>query len=228
MTSPALLASAVHRHGWSFLPNQVLPPLLANTVVGAILYTGYLQTLGMFHEPALLATKRIDPLPPPTATLAAGFIAGSIQSLVAAPLDALQVRFQSREFIDGRYKNMWQYAYRKTREIGARGIFAGWTLSLARDACGNAAFFATFEYVKGQAFYSFVSNIYGHYGKLTGFQKDVLRAQEGRNSKAGNPVIRPHYLLEPAFLALAGVAASVVQAVIQYPISRVQEIHYGR
>merc|ERR1711977_703642 len=83
MTSPALLASAVQRHGWSFLPNQVLPPMLANTVVGAVLYTAYLQTLGKLHEPSARPTKRVDPLPPPSKTLAAGFIAGSIQSLLA-------------------------------------------------------------------------------------------------------------------------------------------------
>ncbi|KAH9826583.1 mitochondrial carrier protein [Teratosphaeria destructans] len=228
MTSPALLASAVKQHGWSFIPNQILPPLMANTLIGAVLYTAYLQTLGLFHEPAMRATKRIEPLPPPSATFAAGFIAGSLQSVVAAPLDALQVRFQSREFVAGKYRNMWQYANMKIREIGTRGIFAGWTLSLLRDSFGNAAFFGVFEYVKGQCFYSFVSNLYGHWGNLTGFQKDVIQAQQRDGKAAGSPVIRPHYLLEPTFLALAGVAASVVQAAILHPVSRIQEIHYGR
>ncbi|KAK5133476.1 hypothetical protein LTR08_007718 [Meristemomyces frigidus] len=225
MSSPALLASAVHHHGWTFLPNQVLPPLLANTVVGAVLYTAYLQTLSLMHAPSARATKRVDPLPPPSATFAAGFIAGSIQSLMAAPLDALHVRFQAKDITNGTYQNLWSYGFRKTKEIGMRGIFAGWTLSFLRDACGNAAFFATFEYVKGQAFYSFVSSYYGTFGRLAGSQKSALKAQEGT---AGHSVITPHYMLEPAFLALAGVAASVVQATIQYPISRVQEIHYGR
>ena len=225
MSSPALLASAVHQHGWSFLPNQVLPPLLANTVVGAVLYTAYLQALSLMHEPSARATKRVDPLPDMRTTFAAGFIAGSIQSLIAAPLDALQVRFRAKDMLAGKYKNMWAYGFHKTKEIGARGIFAGWTLSFLRDACGNAAFFATFEFVKGQAFYSFVSHYYGTFGRLTGSQKSSLQAQEGN---AGNSVITPHYMLEPAFLALAGVAASVVQAVIQYPVGQIQEIHYRR
>ncbi|EMC97886.1 hypothetical protein BAUCODRAFT_66546 [Baudoinia panamericana UAMH 10762] len=229
MTSPALLASAIHRHGWSFLPNQVLPPLMANTVVGAVLYTAYLQTLGLLHEPSARATKRTDPLPPPTHTFAAGFVAGAFQSVVAAPLDALQIRFQANEFLSGKYENMWQYAWRKTREIGARGIFAGWSLSLVRDSFGNAVFFSTFEYIKGQAFYSFVSNWYGTYGSLTGFQKDVLRSQRNKDgSQVTSPAITPHYMIEPTFILLAGVAASVAQALIQYPISRIQEVHYGR
>ncbi|KAK0254927.1 hypothetical protein LTR91_022517 [Friedmanniomyces endolithicus] len=228
MLSPALLASAVYRHGWSFLPNQVLPPLMANTIIGATLYTSYLQALGFLHEPSARATKRADPLPSPINTFTAGFIAGSIQSLIAAPLDALQVRFHATEFVGGKYRNMWQYAYLKSREIGIRGVFAGWSLSLVRDSFGSAVFFSTFEYIKGQAFYSFVSNYYGHYGKLTGSQQDALRAQGKGNAMAGNPVITPHYMLEPSFILLAGVAASLAQAVIQYPVSRIQDIHYGR
>jgi hypothetical protein len=227
MTSPALLASAVRHNGWLFIPNQVLPPLLANTTIGAVLYTSYLQTLGLIHEPSAQATKRTDPLPPLSATLAAGFVAGTIQSLVAAPLDALQTRFHATEFMAGKYKHMWQYAYLKTREIGLRGIFAGYSLSLLRDSFGNAVFFSTFEYVKGQAFYGFVSRWYGDYGSLTGAQKDVIRSQ-GSGGVAGRPVIRPHYLMEPAFILLAGVSASVAQALIQYPIGRVQDVHYGR
>ncbi|KAK0263567.1 hypothetical protein LTR35_017544 [Friedmanniomyces endolithicus] len=228
MLSPALLASAVYRHGWSFLPNQVLPPLMANTIIGATLYTSYLQALGFLHEPSARATKRADPLPSPINTFTAGFIAGSIQSLVAAPLDALQVRFHATEFVGGKYRNMWQYAYLKTGEIGVRGVFAGWSLSLVRDSFGSAVFFSTFEYIKGQAFYSFVSNYYGHFGKLTGSQQDALRAQGKGSTTASNPVITPHYMLEPGFILLAGIAASVAQAAIQYPVSRIQDIHYGR
>ncbi|KAK5679495.1 hypothetical protein LTS10_008313 [Elasticomyces elasticus] len=234
LLSPALLFSAVRSQGWSFLPNQVLPPLLANTVVGATLYTTYLQTLGLLHEPSARATKRTDPLPPPVDTFAAGFVAGSVQSLVAAPLDALQVRFHASELQSGRYGNMWHYAYHKTREIGVRGVFAGWSLSLVRDSLGSAVFFSAFEYVKGQVFYSFVSQWYGHFGKLTGAQQEDLRAQQGigatgkDGAMASNPVIRPHYMLEPSFILLAGIFASITQALIQYPVSRIQDIHYGR
>jgi len=198
---------------------------MANAFVGAILYTTYLTTLGLLHEPALRATKRVDPLPSLSTTFTAGLAAGSIQSFVAAPLDALQVRFQARELMERKYRNMWHYGYAKIRSIGFRGIFAGFSLSFVRDAFGNAAFFATFEFIKGQVFYSFLSNFYGHYGKLTGLQKDMIRAEKdtGRNA-----VIQPHYLIEPSFLGLAGVAASVVQAAIQYPIGRIQDVHYGR
>lgn len=225
MTSPALLAHAIRTYGWGFIPNQVLPPLLANTAVGAVLYTSYLNTLGLLHEPSSRATKRVYPPPPLSTAFKAGAIAGGIQSLIAAPLDALQVRFQAAEMMEGKYRNMWQYALSKTSEIGVRGVFAGWSLSFIRDSLGFGAFFAAFEYVKGQCFYSFVSSVYGFYDKLSSFQKTKIAGQE---STPGRPEIRPHYMLEPTFILLAGAAASISQSVIQHPITRVQEVHYGR
>ena len=225
MTSPALLASAISQHGWSFIPNQVLPPLIANTAVGAVLYTAYLQTLGLMHEPSSRATKRVYPPPSPQVSFTAGFLAGSIQSVIAAPLDALQVRFQSTEMLRGKYSNMWHYAFRKTKEIGARGIFAGWTLSFIRDSLGAGVFFAAFEYIKSQSFYGFVSRYYGQFRQLSEVQQESISAQR---SQTGRPGIRPHYMVEPTFLLLAGIAASIAQSFIQHPLSRIQEIHYGR
>jgi hypothetical protein len=227
MTSPAILASAVKSHGWSFIPNQVLPPLLANTAVGAILYTAYLNMLGILHEPSSRATKRVYPPPPITTTFTAGFLAGGIQSVVAAPLDALQVRFQAAEMMQGKYKNMWQYATSKTHDIGLRGVFAGWTLSFVRDSVGFGAFFAAFEFVKGQCFYSFVSSYYGIYDRLSLSQQSRVDNQTS-TGPSGRPEIKPHYMLEPTFLLLAGAAASIAQSVIQHPITRIQDVHYGR
>lgn len=225
MTSPAMLAHAVKHYGWSFIPNQVLPPLVANTMVGAVLYAGYLQTLATIHAPSALATKRVYPPPSFGTTFSAGFIAGSIQSILAAPVDALQVRFQATELMQGKYKHMWQYAYVKTREIGARGVFAGWSLSFLKDSFGYGFFFGIFEYVKAQSFYAYVSNYYGEYGNLSLSQQAHIDRQA---DLTGNPLIKPHYMLEPTFIALAGVMASLAQQTISHPLSRVQDVHYGR
>jgi hypothetical protein len=221
-----LLASAVKQHGWAFLPYQVLPPLLANTAVGAVLYTAYLQTLSLLHHPSSLDVKRVYPPPSFGTCFSAGFIAGSIQSVLAAPLDALQVRFQSTEMIAGKYKHMWEYGLLKTKEIGARGIFAGWSLSMLRDSFGAGVFFATFEYVKSQSFYNFVSHYYGTWSNLSNIQRASISIQQEQSGT--RPVIVPHYMVEPSFLLLAGAAASISQAVIQHPLGRIQEIHYGR
>ncbi|KAL8936721.1 MAG: hypothetical protein Q9216_004789 [Gyalolechia sp. 2 TL-2023] len=215
MSSAGLLAHAVRTYGWGFIPNQLLPPLLANTSVGAILYTSYLQILGRLDKPSAELTKRVYPPPPPTKTFAAGSAAGAIQSVVAAPLDALSVRFRPTDMLDGRvYRSMWQYGYLKTREIGVRGILAGWSLSFVKDSLGYGFFFATFEYIKSQSYYAFVTRYYGDLNRwyLPGDNHDR--------------VIRPHYAIEPSFLLVAGMAASVAQQIIHHPISLVQDIHY--
>ena len=228
-------------HGWDFIPNQVLPPLLANITyvcqglcdiafrlliyhsVGAVLYTSYLQTLALLHEPSGLSTKRIFPPPDPRHTFAAGFIAGSIQSIVAAPLDALQVRFKTSDMLEGRYQNMWHYAFQKLKSIGLRGVFAGWSLSFLKDSWGCAIFFSTFEYVKAQSYYGFVTRWYSRAGKEIPKKANT----DGRNVDE-RPVIVPHYMIEPMFILFAGMAASVTQQLIQYPLSGIQDIHYSR
>ncbi|KAL8900147.1 MAG: hypothetical protein Q9192_001232 [Flavoplaca navasiana] len=214
MSSAGLLTHAVRTHGWAFIPNHIIPPLLANVGVGAILYTTYLQTLGRLHEPSAESVKRVYPPPSPNKTFAAGCAAGAIQSVVAAPLDALSVRFRPSDILGGRYKSMWQYGYVRTKEIGMRGVLAGWSLSFAKDTLGYGLFFATFEYVKAQSYYAFITRYYGSLNPWNLLEDD------------GNRIIRPHFAIEPSFLLLAGIAASIAQQLIQHPISLVQAIHY--
>ncbi|EXJ91666.1 hypothetical protein A1O3_00216 [Capronia epimyces CBS 606.96] len=225
-TTPGILAHAIKHYGWRFIPEQLLLPLTANVAVGAALYTSYLHILGRLHEPSAHATKTVFPPPPPTATFAAGFAAGTLQSVLAAPWDALQVRFEQR---GEKYQNktMWQYCRGKLHEIGLRGIFAGWGISFLKDSFGSGIFFSTFEYVKAQGYYSFVR---WYYGALGGADVDMLAHKRGTAATESQPtaVIRPHYALEPAFLMLAGMTASVTQQVVLYPLSTFQTLHYER
>ncbi|KAL2007162.1 hypothetical protein VTN00DRAFT_8600 [Thermoascus crustaceus] len=222
-TTPGLLAHAVRTYGWRFIPDQVLPPLLANAGVGAVLYTSYLQVLSALHEPTSQGVKRVYPPPRFSETFAAGFVAGTVQSIVAAPLDALQVRLRTKDMLEGHYSNMWQYGRYKLQEIGIRGIFAGWSLSFFRDSVGYAIFFSCFEYIKSQAYYSFITR---YYAPL--HPHSVQRMPSPGTSDSGVPLIKPHYALEPCFLMLAGIAASVAQQVVQYPLSVLQKLHVGR
>jgi hypothetical protein len=201
--------------------------MLANVTVGAVLYTSYLQSLARFYEPSAYAAKRMYPPPDPRHTAAAGAVAGAVQSLVAAPLDALQVRFKTNEMLEGRYKDMWHYAHAKLKSIGPQGVFAGYGLSLTKDAIGCALFFSTFEYVKAQAYYSFLTRYYGGLDATTlfGLQKRTPVIDLGPSNK---PTIRPHYLMEPTFLLLAGVTASIAQQLVAHPLHRIQDVHYGR
>ncbi|KAG9545540.1 hypothetical protein KCU71_g15603, partial [Aureobasidium melanogenum] len=227
MTTPGILVYAVQTHGWSFIPNQVLPPLLANVTVGAVLYTSYLGALGLYYEPASHSSKRIYPPAPLSSTFAAGFSAGAFQSIVAAPLDALTIRFKTTDLTQGTYKNMWDYASRKLQTIGARGAFAGWGLSFVKDSFGYGLFFGAFEFIKSQCFYEYVSHWYSRYGILSMFHKNQIELQRVSDQQE-RPVIKPHYLMEPSFILLAGATASVLQHAVAHPLTQIQELHFQR
>jgi hypothetical protein len=232
-TTPGVLASAVRNQGWSVIPQQVMPPLIANVGVGAVLYTSYLHILGTLHEESGRATKRVYPPPAPQHTFTAGLIAGGIQSVIAAPLDALQARFDHRDLMpvdgNGKPRSMWSFGAAKLREIGLRGIFAGWGLSFAKDGLGSAVFFSTFEYVKAQGYYRFVT---WYYSGLADDIVDLLAVKrptqkhDGDGDNVGTTQIRPHYALEPMFLLLAGTSASFAQQLLLHPLTHFQVKHW--
>lgn len=228
-TTPGVLTSAIRYQGWSVIPQQILPPLIANVGVGAVLYTSYLQILGRLHEESARATKRAYPPPSPAHTFTAGLIAGGLQSVLAAPLDALQARYDHRDMMpnDGsnRPRSMWSFGAEKLREIGLRGIFAGWGLSFAKDSLGSAVFFSAFEYVKAQGYYRFVT---WYYGGLGSDIVDILamKRPSHRHLEAGTAVIRPHYAIEPMFLLAAGTSASFAQQLLLHPLTHFQVKHW--
>lgn len=192
--------------------------------IGAVLYTAYLQSLSNLHVPSSYQTKRIYPPPPPSTTFTAGLIAGGVQSLLAAPFDALQVRFRTSDILEGKYKTMWHYAGHKLHSISLRGIFAGWTLSLLKDSVGAAFFFTTFETIKSQGYYGYVTHYYGSRTREALLESAALYHDEND----GRPVIKPHYTLEPTFLLLAGISASITSQLIQHPLTELQDVHYRR
>ncbi|KAF3083423.1 hypothetical protein TWF102_009849 [Orbilia oligospora] len=223
-----VLAYAVRTHGWRFIPNQVLPPLLANTSMGIILYTSYLQMLQHQYAPAGHATKRAYPPPPYWATFTAGAAAGAIQSLFAAPLDAISYRFDVNELtkhtsvlpepnMRSAPISFWAYGRRILSEIGWHGVFAGYSLSLAKECFGYGLFFSTFEYVKQQMYYRWLSHYYGH----------RHRYLHPFGMKPSDPItiIRPHWSLEPMFLLGAGASASFASHAVFYPLNQIQNAH---
>ena len=221
--------------------------MVANATVGAILYTSYLQTLAALHKPSAQNTKRVYPPPPWAATFQAGFAAGAIQSVVAAPLDALVVRFKVQDMLDGGYRSVYAYSRHKLGEIGLRGVFAGYPLSFLKvctpplppememetddpqESLGYGLFFASFEFVKQQAYFSFLTYYYSGRGLINlGPVPIVSPPTPVSVSSTTHTTIRPHYALEPIFLLLAGASASITQQAVQHPISKVQGVHYGR
>ncbi|KAI0196419.1 mitochondrial carrier domain-containing protein [Astrocystis sublimbata] len=226
-TTPGLISTVVRQQGWGVVPQQILPPLMANVGVGALLYTSYLQVLGQLHEESSRSRRRVFPPAEPIHTFTAGFLAGSIQSIVAAPLDAIQARYDHRDHMQGnggKPRSMWVFSAEKLRDIGVRGVFAGWGLSFLKDSFGSAVFFSTFEYVKAQGYYKFIT---WYYSGLSQDTVDVLARKRPTAQDEDLPVmIRPHYALEPMFLMLAGIGASFTQQVVLHPLTYFQQLHW--
>ena len=139
-------------------------------------------------------------------------------------MDALSVRFRTSDILSKRYTNMWSYSSQKLREIGPRGVFAGFGINCLKDSLGYGLFFMTFEFVKAQGYYRFVAMYYGDL--LRGDLLSPILKPRLEEHGGSVDVIRPHYAIEPVFLGLAGVAASVAQQTVAHPVGRVQEIHY--
>lgn len=99
-----------------------------------------------------------------------------------------------------------------------RGVFAGYGLSFLKESLGYGVFFAGFEFVKQQAYFEYLTWYYGRRHRST----------PGHGGGEETLFIRPHYALEPVFLLLAGFTASVAQQVVQHPLGKVQDVHYGR
>lgn len=130
-------------------------------------------------------------------------------------MEALQANFRVTNITDHKYKSMWHYAFSKSRELGFRLLYAGWGFGFVKDAVGCGLFFTTFEYIKSQCYHHFIDHFYG---------QTLTFAME--SSKSEPDTFKPHYALEPTFLMLAGIAATIVQQIIQHPLEIIQTQFY--
>ncbi|KAJ4291595.1 hypothetical protein N0V88_006195 [Collariella sp. IMI 366227] len=89
-----------------------------------------------------------------------------------------------------------------------------------------------FEYVKAQGYYNFVRWYYGALNEDTIVLLSQKRPVPGDGQQHEKPrmptIIRPHYAIEPAFLLLAGMGASVMQQTVLHPLSHLQAEHWER
>ncbi|KAK9233875.1 mitochondrial carrier domain-containing protein [Lipomyces kononenkoae] len=232
-SSIALLTHAVKEHGWSFIPNQVLPPLVANSAVGLALYTTYLTALPFFSQHRVqinnMLPSQVPDILTPQQTFLAGFIAGGAQSLAAAPIDAIFTRFSVNELLEqpesgnSRHKSLWRYAMEKLKTIGLRGVFAGYALSFTKESLGFAVFFSTFESVK-QWSYSRIVRDYG--APIPKYLDAAAKLPPGSNQNQHSTIReKPSGALYPATILGAGAAATITLQIVQYPLSRLQNLH---
>ncbi|KAI8979490.1 mitochondrial carrier domain-containing protein [Mycotypha africana] len=236
-TSIGMITHAVKTKGWTFIPRHILPPLIANTLIGTVLYTTYIATLPIFHPPSAYQLHRPFPPPPYTSVFLAGCIAGAAQSVIATPLDSLKVRFEVSDLLEGKHKSMYQFAKSTLKELGLASAYRGFTLTLARDSLSCGLFFATFEWVKQQGYYYFLDEMYGlqvnsrsTLQKIESNWNDDEEEDDDNETKitAGPRKKRekPPLMLEPLFVILAGATAAVAYQIIDHPLSKIHSIFY--
>lgn len=228
-SSIAMLINVMKKEGWRFIPDQLLPPLIANSATGVILYGTYLTALDAFDTNN---DSRKSLIYSPLDTWRAGFIAGAAQSLAAAPVDAIYARLTTAEIISGEHQNLWKYGLHKLREIGLVGVFAGYGFSLIKESLGFAFYFSTFELVKTRGY-----NL--TYRLITSYRRFKLALKEkfsflhvGYQETNAESVRLEHTrltkILKSSFILLAGASAALSLLAVQYPLTKIQKIHLGR
>jgi len=132
-TSIGMVAHAIKTQGAGFIYRQVLPPLIMNSFIGSVLYTTYIFTLPVFHPAFTYQKSRTFPPPPFPAVFMAGALAGAAQSLVAAPMDSLKVKFQVQDLAHGgKHKSMASFAITTLKELGLKTVYRGFALTLVK------------------------------------------------------------------------------------------------
>lgn len=219
-SSIGMLFNVVKKEGWKFIPDQVLPPLIANSATGLILYGTYLTALDRVNKVTYIDTWK------------SGFIAGAAQSLAAAPVDAIYTRLSTAEMLNGKHQNLWVYGINKLKEIGLVGVFAGYGFSFIKESFGFAFYFSTFEVVKTQGYGLTYRMITGYRnlkskfrtkfsnvsGKTVQVDEDLIRLEQKKLTK----------ILKSTFVLLAGASAAFSLLAVQYPLTKIQKIHLSR
>lgn len=197
-TTPGLLWRAIQVHGLRFVPDRLLPPMIANSVVGAILYTAYLSSL------SIVQFARGNENPTFGQAVFCGAFAGAAQAVVATPLDNLAIRFDS-DVLRDKDVSLWKYSRDTLWKIGPRVAYGGVMLNVLKESSSFGIFFGVYEFIKGPVFRK-----YRNWWQSPGFFYP-----EGR------PKSR---VLYPSFVLVAGCAAACAVQLINYPMSKVQRL----
>ncbi|KAJ2362864.1 hypothetical protein H4S02_003159 [Coemansia sp. RSA 2611] len=249
-----MISNAVRLRGWSFIPNYVLQPLVANWMVGFALFTTYTAVLPTAYSRAssqysIGSREKLQWHPP----VIAGAAAGLAQSVVATPLDSLRIRFEVKDMINGRFHSWWSFASKHIVDLGLSGLYRGLRITLVKDVVGYAGFFGLFEIIKQDTIDIYrdlvqtacAANMFSSdseevsrltRGRVAELRKLLDREPErvesqswiAKNSYVLLPVLLlPPALGKPACVLFAGGVASLAYQAVDYPFERFRTLLYS-
>ncbi|KAF7441061.1 hypothetical protein PC9H_001410 [Pleurotus ostreatus] len=155
----------VKDHGIMVIPKHLVPPMVVNALLGAVLWSTYSEASAVLSP--YLNTH------PTTLAATAGAISGATQALIAAPAENVRLVIEGGAGGHG-WSHAWKEVFRGTQVVGhtkrrqiedirqvrywmkevgdmaGRG-WDGWGWGCAKDACGFAAFFTMFEITRRTA-----------------------------------------------------------------------------
>ncbi|KAJ2786781.1 hypothetical protein GGI15_001236 [Coemansia interrupta] len=253
-STAGMIANAVRQRGWSFLPRYVLQPMLANWMVGFVLFTTYTATLPAAYARAssqyTISSRETLPWHPP---FIAGAIAGLAQSVVATPLDSLRVRFEVEDMVSGRYHSWWGFVKSQIVDSGWSGLYRGLKLTMVKDVAGYAGFFGLFEWIKNETIDLYrdlvrvacTADIIGsnspEIDRLTRARVAELRrliSSEPECIEGQGWIIRNHVVIlpvlllppvlgKPACVLFAGAIAALAYQAVDYPLEQFRALLYS-
>ncbi|EGW31365.1 uncharacterized protein SPAPADRAFT_56223 [Spathaspora passalidarum NRRL Y-27907] len=231
-SSLAMLFQVIRKEGWKFIPDHVLPPLIANSATGLILYATYLTTLDHYNKKHQTPPAKFNWYSP-FDTWRAGFIAGAVQSLAAAPVDAIYTRSTVSEMLEGTHRNLWVFGLHKLKEIGLVGVFAGYGFSLIKESFGFAFYFSTFETVKTEGYDLTHRTIMWYHRSEEIIKRKLQKIFKWNEEQVDEKMeklerYRSERLLKSTFVLLAGASAACSLLAVQYPLSKIQKLHLSR
>ncbi|KAJ3415413.1 hypothetical protein HDV05_005007 [Chytridiales sp. JEL 0842] len=149
------IAKSVKSEGFSLISKNMLPLLVANSIVGAVLFNTYSYTFDALSNSSL-DTADPDSKGHYAHPFVAGAIAGAAQSIVSTPLDNLNRRINIAEIIASRKNEgvigVVSKAIKTTLFVPsttpfdrAKFLWGGLGLTATKDTVGFSLFFGVFE-----------------------------------------------------------------------------------
>lgn len=147
--------SVIRHHGVKGLYFGVASPLIGSMAENATLFAAYGLFKRMFLHvaPADMTTERREEWSHSVpANILAGFGAGIFVSFILTPVELIKVKLQvqSSPGSPKLYTGAFDCFFKLLKQGGVRGLYQGHLATTARELPGNAAWFATYEFVKKQ------------------------------------------------------------------------------
>ncbi|KAJ3104637.1 hypothetical protein HDU97_009028 [Phlyctochytrium planicorne] len=227
--------------GFALISKNMLPLLICNSIIGAVLFNTYSITLEILSKEVALPSFGGDSEEELTyevkhSPFSAGALAGVAQSLLATPLDNVTRRVDPAEVANRRGEGVFRVMVQTVREAmptegGAwnkfKFLYHGYPVNVAKDALGFSLFFGMFETTRriGKRFVMDVHDTYSWPKRY--IYPTTSTDPKSLDNPSEEPKSRPSLSLtlgNVAAVVSAGSLAGMSYQLVAYPFERISQI----